>query len=340
MKNPKFLFDTITDSSLRFVSDEVIKKILSHEMAAQAVWDSLRAHARGDFVQPLKPYVRPKGKEGEYSGGRFIAMPAFVGAPVNAAGLKWISGFQANIQRGLPRSSGLLILNSLETGIPYAVMEVHTLSARRTAAVANIATRLLAPKSTTRVAIYGAGPIAGEVMASLRDTFVSINEFRIYDPNYDRAIHLSKSLLPEEKFVVVKDPEECASEADVVVTATSGARSYLEHGWIKPGALIVALSLDDCTEELFLKSRVVVDDWDQCNREGKILNQLVDKGLFSKSQLAAELSDVLANNRSVRRHSKEVVLVNPMGMAIEDIAVGAVVFEHAVKGELAKVINK
>ena len=87
-------------SSPSWIADETVDQILSHDMALKAVSDALACHAANDYVQPLKPYVRPKGREMERESGRFIAMPAYVGGAVQAVGLKWIASVPANVDTG------------------------------------------------------------------------------------------------------------------------------------------------------------------------------------------------------------------------------------------------
>jgi ornithine cyclodeaminase len=64
---------------------------------------------------------------------------------------------------------------------------------------------------------------------------------------------------------------------------------------------------------------VVVDDWDQSNREKKIINQLVLEGRFSRERLHAELGEIVIGARSGRENDNEIILLNPMGMAIDDL---------------------
>src|SRR5512140_2915800 len=45
------------------------------------------------------------------------AMPAYIPA-MKSAGIKWVSGYPDNYQRGLPYISGQLVLNDAETGVP------------------------------------------------------------------------------------------------------------------------------------------------------------------------------------------------------------------------------
>src|SRR5699024_3378742 len=85
---------------------------------------------RGDYVQPLKPYVRVNNKH-----NRIIAMPAYVGSPFHVSGIKWISSFPDNVQHGLPRAHSVVILNDADTGAPTTLILTPTISIMRTAAV-------------------------------------------------------------------------------------------------------------------------------------------------------------------------------------------------------------
>jgi ornithine cyclodeaminase len=86
----------------------------------------------------------------------------------------------------------------------------------------------------------------------------------------------------------------------------------------------------DVHRDVFLGAdKVVVDDWDQCNRERKLLNELVLEGSFSREQLHAELGEVLSGRRPGREHDDEIILLHPMGIAVEDVACAAEVYVRA-----------
>ena len=72
---------------------------------------AFREKGRGNTEMPPKPGIHPGGED------NFIhAMPAYIPA-LNAAGVKWVSGFPGNQKKGLPYITGLLILNDPETMI-------------------------------------------------------------------------------------------------------------------------------------------------------------------------------------------------------------------------------
>lgn len=325
-----------------WLNNEQVRSLLKDpSITYAAVQEALICHALGDFQQPLKPYVRPRGREGEREGGRYIAMPAYLGGQSAVAGLKWIASVPANIDRNLPRASGLVILNAPITGEVVAIMECGHLSAARTAAIAAISFDQLAPAGAREVALLGAGPIGFEALKALAARPRNIIRYKIFDPRQDRA-RVTASAISESSGIAAEvclSAESAVRGSDVVIAATTGASGYIQRGWIKSGALLVALSLDDPTEEAFLASKVVVDDWEQCCREEKLLHRLTKAGRFSQEMVHAQLGQVITGEKRGRTSQAENFLVVPMGMAIEDLAVGKMVFELAVEHGIGTFID-
>ncbi len=88
---------------------------------------AFREKGAGRVEMPPKPGIHPRPDA-------FIhAMPAYIPA-LEAAGIKWVSGFPENVARGLPYISGLIVLNDAETGLPYCVMDCTWITAYRTGA--------------------------------------------------------------------------------------------------------------------------------------------------------------------------------------------------------------
>ena len=101
----------------------------------QIVRDAYLAHARGESVNPDSYFLRFPEKPD----CRIIALPAYLGNGFGVAGLKWIASYPANVQRGFPRASAVLVLNNYEIGYPFAILESSIISAARTAASAALA---------------------------------------------------------------------------------------------------------------------------------------------------------------------------------------------------------
>ncbi|WP_040925861.1 2,3-diaminopropionate biosynthesis protein SbnB [Saccharomonospora marina] len=291
-----------------------------------ALRSALITHAEGNTVQPLKPYLRV-GKG--HIADRIIAMPAHVGDP-GVSGLKWIGSKHDNPLSGRERASALIVLNDPATNYPVAVMEGSLVSAWRTAAVTCLAARHLAREGFTDVALIGCGVIGRTQVTALLQQFPHIHTVHAYDLRRQAAGELAETLGQRVRVRVADSAEDAVRSGDVVVPCTVTDEPYISLSWLKPGTFLSNVSIMDVHKDVFLGAdKVVVDDWDQCNREKKIINQLVEEGSFSRQRLHAELGEVLAGTRPGRESDDEIILLNPMGMAVEDIACAAEVYERA-----------
>jgi ornithine cyclodeaminase len=301
------------------------------------VTDAFARHARRDTVQPLKPYLRwrPDG----HIADRIIAMPAYVGGDRPAAGLKWIGSKHDNPTRaGLERASALIVLNDPDTHYPVAVMEGALISAARTAAVTAVAVRHLAQHGFQALTCVGCGPIGRRQVLTLVEQFPSVATVWLYDLKESAAVALTEAVTarhPKIDVRIAADAESAVRAGEVVVTATVADRPWLPAAWLRPGSLLCNVSIMDAAKDVFLSvDKVVVDDWDQCNREGKVIHQLTSEGRFSREQLHAELGEVVIGDRPGRETTEEVILLNPMGMAVIDVACAKAIYDRARQAKI------
>jgi 2,3-diaminopropionate biosynthesis protein SbnB len=316
-----------TPKSLLYLSKSNLLRLGGESSSSYvaAIEHALRLHAERRFVQPLKPYLRWRGPEGHIA-DRIIAMPAYLGGEAPIAGLKWIGSKHDNPSRhpGLERASALIVLNDAQTHYPVAILEGSLISSMRTAAVTAVAARHLARPGFRSVACVGAGPIARTQLLSLLEQFPSITAIALHDLRPEAAERLMRELgprFPRVDWRLAGSAEEAIRRAEVVVTCTTVAEPYLPFEWLARGAFVSNVSIMDVHKDVFLRAdKVVVDDWEQSNREKKIINQLVQEGRFSREQLHAELGEILAGHKPGRQTEDEIILLNPMGMAIEDLA--------------------
>lgn len=303
----------------------------------EAIERAFQLHTEGNFVQPLKPYLRTQGKDGHIA-DRIIAMPAHIGQP-GISGLKWVGSKHDNPKkRGLERASALVILNDPESNYPIAVMEGSLISGMRTAAVTVVAAKYLAKPNFKHLSCVGCGVIAKMQLFSMIEQFPQIENIHLFDLSASAAESLSKELKEKAPQVMVEccdSVETAVKQGEVVITCTVADQPYIPFDWIQKGAFISNVSIMDIHKEVYLKAdKVIVDDWEQSNREKKVINQLVLEGRFSREQLYAELGEVVARQKPGRENDNEIILLNPMGMAIEDIACAEKIYHEALKKEI------
>jgi ornithine cyclodeaminase len=324
----------MTAATLRYLSRSDIAGLGGDrsDLYMEAVEAGFRLHAAGDVVQPLKPYLR--SPRTDHIADRIIAMPAWIGGDRPMAGLKWIGSKHDNpAARGLPRASAVIVLNDPETNYPVAVMEAGLVSAQRTAAVTGLAIRHLARDGFAEAAILGCGPIGEHQAAMLAEQFPTCRHLRLFDLRPEAAEDLSARLrdrFPHLAVTLAPSAEAAVRAAPVVITCTVTDKPYLPFAWLARGTLLANVSIMDVEREVFLKAdKVVVDDWDQSNREKKIINLLVEAGEFSRARLHAELGEIVVGRKAGRETDDEIILLNPMGMAIDDIACARAILARA-----------
>ena len=308
-----------------------------------ALSEALTAHAKQDFVQPLKPYLRAQGKEGHIA-DRIIAMPSHIGGQDPVSGIKWIGSKHDNpAKRQLERASGVIILNDPETNYPIAVMEASLISSMRTAAVSVIAAQHLAKEGFTDLTIIGCGLIGDRQLQSMLEQFDHIQQVYVYDQfpeASDKFVSKWAAAYPDVNFVQASTAREAVEHAEVLITCTVTDQPYIEYEWLQKGVFISNISIMDIQKEVFVQAdKVIVDDWSQANREKKTLNQLVLEGRFSEDALHAELGQLLTGDKPGREHDDEIILLNPMGMAIEDISSAYHIYKRAQQQQIGTTLN-
>jgi len=299
-----------------------------------------RLKASGEVILPDEAYLSWKNRRGEPV--RSLNMPAYVGGKFGVAGTKIINGNIENPKRGLPRASGLTLLFDEENVRVTCVMEGACVSALRTAAVSTLSISLLANGPISSAAVIGTGVIGATHLELMAKTFGSLQRVVLFDLNRDQAESLAWKMGPLPLSVeVASSAEEAVRSSEVVVTATTVTSGYVRYAWLKPGAVVVNVSLDDLLPEVFLKAdRVFVDDWNLVRQDSRrLLGKMYREGLVADPQdttvnlkarkIDGELCDIVVGRRPGRGSSQEIIVVNPFGLAIEDIAFASKIYEIA-----------
>lgn len=276
-------------------------------------------HHAGETVNPPSSFLRFPDRERE----RIIALPAHLGGPRSTSGIKWISSFPANTERGLPRASAVLVLNDEDTGYPTTVMEASLISATRTAASAVLGAELLVgQRRAARVGFIGTGLIADHVLAFLDETSWQIDEFVLCDtdPGHSQWFSDRVGLRFPDARIVMGEPEATVRGGDVVVVTTVASVPHIvETQWFEHNPVVLHLSLRDLGPEVIRMAVNVTDDIDHAVREGTSLQlaaeQQPDLGFIEGT--IGELID----GTLVRDPSRPAIF-SPFGLGVLDLAVG------------------
>ncbi|MEW1749843.1 2,3-diaminopropionate biosynthesis protein SbnB [Streptomyces angustmyceticus] len=315
-----FDFEIVAGETVRQVLDGKRGEVLG------IVRSAYLAHESGDSINPDSYFLRFPDKPDS----RIIALPAFLGADVQLAGIKWIASFPGNTHIGAPRASAVLLLNDYETGYPIACLEAAGISSARTAASAAVAATALRPDgyAGTRTAVVGGGVIARNICDYLSVAGCVPDSYLVHDldeaSGQALAAHVRSTQHCPADFTADLD---AALQADTVVFATTALEPYVSTPF-KPGQLVLHVSLRDLAPEVILAADNVLDDIDHCLK-AQTSPHLAEQRSGSRDFVNGTLAGVL--NGEVTLSPDRPVVFSPFGLGVLDLAVGAFVLGEARK---------
>jgi thiomorpholine-carboxylate dehydrogenase len=298
---------------LLFLNENQVREHLRMAELIPAMEKALIEFSAGKVTQPVRSVIKV---DVAAATGFLGLMPALT---PDGLGLKAVTFYPSNVERGIPTHMATIFLVDPETGTPLAIMDGRLITEMRTAAVSAAATKLLAPPNAKILAILGSGVQAHSHVEALR-LVRQLEEIRVWSPTEEHAEQFAKEI-----GATPTSAEEAVRGADVIVTTTNSQTPVLKGPWLKPGSHVNAIGacrpdwreLDD--EAM---SNVVFVD----SREGA----LKESGdvILSDAKIYAELGEALAGNIPARVN--ETTIFKSLGMAVEDIAAAMLVYRAAV----------
>jgi ornithine cyclodeaminase len=301
------------------------------------VRDAYVTHARGESSLPHSTFLNFPQRARE----RIIALPAFLGGEFSVAGMKWIASFPENTAKGLDRASAVVILNSMETGRPQAIMEGAAISAKRTAASAALAAHVLSEQSHAAVTLIGCGPINLEIARFLVAVMPELGRFVLYDIDSMRAREQAskfRMLFPMIDISVVDDLQTALRGATLVSLATTAIEPHVMNlDACAAGATILHISLRDLEPNYILGCDNVTDDIDHVCRARTSLH-LAEQLSGSRSFIRCTLAEVLTK-REPARAGAGVTVFSPFGLGVLDLAVAQWVSAEAISKRIGTTVE-
>ncbi|MGE5362043.1 MAG: ornithine cyclodeaminase family protein [Bacteroidales bacterium] len=283
---------------------------------------AFREKGNGRVEMPPKPGVHTQPDA-------FLhAMPAFIPA-LQSAGIKWVGGYPDNFRRGLPYITGLLILNDVETGVPYAVMDCTWITAFRTAAATALSAKYLARPESRSVAVLACGVQGRTHLQALAAVF-PVERVFAYDARRDVQDRFVAEMRREFELDVigVDRPRDAVAPSDIVVTSgpiLKHPAPTIEAGWVPAGSFASAVDFDSYWTGAALVEfdKIATDDHAQ-------FQYYRQAGFFGATpDPYADLGEIVTGAKPGREREEERTLAINLGLALDDMAVGPEVYRRA-----------
>src|SRR5215213_8180212 len=286
---------------------EAVLRAIAPEEAIERVRDGFVEYAGSEWQMPPKTYLDA------FPHGDFRAMPA---KGAGLAILKWVTSFPANPAAGLPVVMGVICVSSISDGRPLALVDVRSITALRTGAVAVVAAQELAREDASSVGMIGCGLHGAWAARCL--AAAEYGPGVCFDPDPDAAGAVAGELGWEA------GSREDALACDVVTCVTPGYQPVVAERDLRPGVHLNMLGADgpgkaEADLGAVANAELFCDEWEQAGHGGE-LTGAVEAGLVARDDVR-ELGDVMTGAAPGRSGPDAVTLFDSTGLAIQDLAI-------------------
>lgn len=241
--------------------------------------------------------------------------------------VKLSPGFFDNPSKGLPSTSGLMVVLSTETGRVRAVLlDNGYLTDLRTAAAGGVAAKHLAREDARRAAIFGSGLQARMQLRSLA-LVRPIEEVVIWARDNAKAQAMAEEMtVAGIRCKASADPAEAAAFADIIVTTTPASKPILQADWLRPGQHVTAMGSDQAGKNeldpycLDRADLYVADRVSQTRLMGE-LRAALDTGVIANVDDIPELGNIITGRHPGRSSAEQITIADLTGTGVQDTAI-------------------
>lgn len=264
----------------------------------------------------------------------FAVLPAW---NEDVIGVKSFTYFPQNADAGFDSLYSKIMLFSRDHGVPLALVDGTSVTFWRTAAVSALASRYLSKEDSESMVFFGTGNLS-TYMISAHLSVRNLKRVTIVGRNADKVASLITQMQKRHANVAFitceqKDVETAVNEADIISCATGSATPLIKGEWLKAGAHIDLIGNHnhdrrECDTQAILNSSVYVDSRTNVLNEAGELLIPISEGVFSKSDVKAELAQLCAGEVSGRKSANEITLFKSVGTALSDLVGAHLVYQN------------
>ncbi|MEL6978698.1 MAG: cyclodeaminase [Pseudomonadota bacterium] len=313
--------------------------------AAACVESAFRALARGDAVLPPILAMDIPPRSAGAAGGEVDVKTAYLPAFPSFA-IKVAPGFFDNPKRGLPSTSGLMMLFSAETGLLEALLlDNGYLTDVRTAAAGAVAAKTLSRPEARRAAILGAGAQARLQLEAL-SLVRPIESAAVWarDPAKAEAMAREMGARLGVAVTAVADRRDALLGADVIVTTTPSETPLIEAAWLAPGQHVTAMGSDqpgkaELAPACLSRADLYVPD---SQAQTAVLGELraaLEAGVVAADRVFAELGRIIAGDAPGRAAPEDLTICDLTGTGAQDTAIANLARDRARSLSLGAAID-
>lgn len=322
---------------IRLLSQSDVRQSLTMRQAIDLMEESFTALTLGTIQVPLRTNITT-------AAGTMLYKPALMPASKMFA-MKAVSIFPGNAERGLPVTTGLMLVNDSDTGLPLALMDAEYLTALRTGAASGLATRLLANPTTTVAALIGTG---GQAVCQLQAMLavLALETIYVFSRNPANAESFCRNQIESAGAcrLVPAPSRKVLSECGLITTATDSKAPVFTDDQIHTGVHINGIGsfrpdMSEVPSETVCRATIFVDHREAALREAGDIVGPMTRGKLPTDYAPAELGEVLLKKRPGRSSPKETTFFKSVGNAAQDIVCAREILAMAERQSLGQIVD-
>jgi alanine dehydrogenase len=341
------------------ITDDDVRRLLPMRECIDAMRVAFRDFSDGAAVnRPRMRYLaQHPDPERKYMANVHVGAVPSAGMACVRAGSQILRPPSATNDRRLyenpqPFNWGIVILYSIETAEPLALLHEFELSGMRVGATSAVAVDAIARDDAQTLGLFGTGKQARNALEAIA-LVRPIRQVNIYSPHLEHRTAFARDMSRDGlKVTAVTDPRAVVAEADIVCCATTAMKPVFEGEWLQDGQLVVSIANSDVTNKRSEVDRrtyeraaaVIVNDWESVidNEQTELLDPIKD-GVISRD-CVHELGDILNGTVHVKQAprgatgNRVIYYKNNSGLAIQFAAAGGILYRKAMAEGSNKVI--
>jgi alanine dehydrogenase len=328
----------MNSNKVLFLTTRDVRELLTIDECVVAVENTFRLQGEGKTLPPAVLSVHVANGAFHIKAGTLSLSKSYFAAKVNG-------NFPDNPAHfALPTIQGLVVLCDADNGTPLAVVDSRDITALRTAAATAVAAKYLARPDFGAATICGCGIQGRAQLATLSRVFPLKTVFA-YDQSPQQASVFAGELSAELSIPIDVSDDLKASirRSDICVTCTTACEAFVGEDHLHPGLLIAAVGADNPRKQeihaaAMARSKIVCDLIEQCASMGD-LHHAMNAGVVKTEDVHAELGEVVAGRKPGRESAEEVIIFDSTGMALQDVAATALIYEKAIREGVGTVLQ-
>lgn len=309
------------------LSEQDVQQLLTMDMALAAVEEILRQMGREEAQNVPRARCQTEQVMLHIMSGAARAL-GYIGYKAYAS-RRGGAGFHVGLYDG-------------KTGELLALMQADYLGQMRTGAASGVATQYMARMDAVEVGLYGTGKQA-RTQAWAVCKARKIRRLQVYSRSADNRRRFAQQMqdICQCDIEPVPRPEMAAQDKDIVITATTSREPVLHGTWLSEGThlniigsnALARAEVDSVT--IRRSDSIVVDSKEQARLEAGDFVAALEEGTLQWARVH-ELGQIIIGRYTGRAHSQDITLFKSLGIALEDVAVAARVYEKAKTAGVGK----